>query len=38
MNALLVQALVALTNTYEECGAGSADLPGLAVWSIDPLS
>lgn len=33
MNALLSQALVTVTNAYEQRGAGSAGLPRLAVWS-----
>jgi hypothetical protein len=33
MNALLSQALAALTKEYEQRGAGSARLPTLAVWS-----
>ncbi|HVM06993.1 MAG TPA: hypothetical protein VM345_00900 [Acidimicrobiales bacterium] len=33
MSALLAQALGAVTHEYEQRGAGSADLPRLAVWS-----
>lgn len=33
MNALLAQALVTVTQEYEQRGAGSAGLPTLAVWS-----
>jgi hypothetical protein len=33
MNALLSQALLAVTHEYEQRGAGSDSLPSLAVWS-----
>ena len=33
MNALLSQALLDLTHRYEQRGAGSTDLPSVAVWS-----
>jgi hypothetical protein len=33
MNALLAQALLTLTQQYEQRGAGSASLPTLGVWS-----
>ena len=33
MHALLSQALIAVTQEYERRGAGSAELPTLAVWS-----
>jgi hypothetical protein len=33
MNALLSQALAAVTHEYEQRGAGSVSLPTLAVWS-----